>query len=267
MKCYKPIALKDKKNGGIMTVPCGKCAACKSNRRESWSIRLYEQLVDIPISCFVTTTYNDENLTYAAEYPTLVKRDVQLFLKRLRKKTNKEIKFYGIGEYGTRTKRPHYHFIFYGINSDDIDRIDSSWGLGLVHVGKVTFSSIMYVCKYHVNKTNYPNGCLPPFALMSKRLGVGYLKRKRHFHRSIKNAYYPYFQYKKNLPRYYKDKLYNPIDRAVIAKQNIEIAMKKKNENEVKFKMNISSFFKSQQSSIENFERLYKEKTNFKEKL
>ena len=116
MKCISPITLKIQNplnKDGKVIVPCGKCMNCLTNRRESWIIRLIEEF-KTKKATFLTLTYNDENLVYAdGEKPTLSKRDVQLFLKRLRKSLKKSIKYYCVGEYGTRTNRPHYHFILF----------------------------------------------------------------------------------------------------------------------------------------------------------
>ncbi len=73
----------------------------------------------------MTLTYDDEHLPIN-DYvdsdgvihgkPTLRKRDVQLFLKRLRKnyKYDNHIKYFCCGEYGGKTFRPHYHLIIFG---------------------------------------------------------------------------------------------------------------------------------------------------------
>lgn len=53
-------------------------------------------------------------------YPTLRKRHYQLFFKRLRKWYGKPIRYFGTGEYGSKTQRPHYHFIIFGLKLDDL---------------------------------------------------------------------------------------------------------------------------------------------------
>jgi len=53
-----------------------------------------------------------------AHADSLIKRDVQLFIKRLRKEQDSrgssKIKYYLVGEYGDLTKRPHYHAAIFG---------------------------------------------------------------------------------------------------------------------------------------------------------
>lgn len=70
-------------------------------------------------NAFVTLTYNDETiplrkLSDGRIAGTLVPRDLQLYLKKQRKRYDKEtgekMRFYGCGEYGGKTWRPHYHY-------------------------------------------------------------------------------------------------------------------------------------------------------------
>jgi len=92
MECISPITLKvqnPRNKDGKVIVPCGKCINCLTNRRESWIIRLVEHF-KTQSATFITLTYDQKNLTFAnSEFATLVKRDVQLFFKRLRKTTKK----------------------------------------------------------------------------------------------------------------------------------------------------------------------------------
>ena len=58
---------------------------------------------------FTTLTYSNEHLP-----PTLDRKHLGGFVKRLRDRLarsepGRTIRFFGCGEYGTRTKRPHYH--------------------------------------------------------------------------------------------------------------------------------------------------------------
>ena len=134
---------------------------------------------------FITLTYNDDNLPYDinSPRPSLCKRDVQLFMKRLRKRfPEKEIRFYLCGEYGERTLRPHYHCIIFGHTFSDIDFHRSSallrslWTFGNNYVGSCTANSIQYVAGYvtkkFVNKKR--DTITPEFTLMSRKPGIGF---------------------------------------------------------------------------------------------
>lgn len=63
-----------------------------------------------------------------------------------------KFRFYGIGEYGERFGRPHYHIILF--SDTDVNMIYSAnliWRYGFTDVGTVTDSSIHYVTKWHIN--------------------------------------------------------------------------------------------------------------------
>lgn len=158
--------------------PCGKCAGCLKNMRQVWCTRLVLESYCHPANTnfFLTLTYADEH------YPSdgcVNKRDLQLFMKRLRKRCG-SVRFFGVGEYGKKTLRAHYHLIVFGFTGTRND-IESAWGCGFVYVGDVNPASITYVCKY-VSKmhdkawrdTVKAKGLQPEFKLMSRRPGIGF---------------------------------------------------------------------------------------------
>lgn len=132
-------------------------------------------------NCFITLTYNPENLP---ENGTLVLKHFQDFMKRFRKKHQAEnpypkddplfdeweikyrIKFYHCGEYGGKGKRPHYHACIFGFQFKDLiffkedngnkiyisKDLENLWGKGFVTVGEVTFDSAAYVARYITKK-------------------------------------------------------------------------------------------------------------------
>lgn len=71
------------------------------------------------------TTYNKSCVYGHGLYALLYYRDIQLFLKRLRKYINKhfneKIRFYIIGEYGTKSLRPHWHCLLF-FNSSELSQ-------------------------------------------------------------------------------------------------------------------------------------------------
>ena len=165
-------------------IPCGKCMACRINLAEQWSVRCALELRSCSHAAFVTLTYDDDHLKYGYRInvkqrtvtpePTLVKRDVQLFHKRLRKYCSERgvnIRYFGCGEYGSTTQRPHYHFIYFGLPdfpdrkllnvrsvcSDSVklytsEILESLWSHGMVSIGEVNAASISYVARYTTKK-------------------------------------------------------------------------------------------------------------------
>lgn len=163
-------------------VPCGRCIACKVNRRSAWSLRLQHEAPYHDKTCFVTLTYDDEHLNSTS----VSKRDLQLFIKRLRKSIEPEkIKYFGCGEYGDNYGRPHYHLILFGLGLSDEELIFDAWKdenklpYGFIYVKPCVIQTINYVCGYItkkiISKENvyYKNlGIEPPFQLQSKGLGL-----------------------------------------------------------------------------------------------
>lgn len=167
-------------NYKLLLLPCGKCSCCVQNKSLEWTSRLMKEAEEWKYTYFVTLTYSDSNLK------DLNKRDIQLFLKRFRKATGFEFKYYVSGEYGETTLRPHYHAIFF-LNDklDDLEfyannlyvskLLNSTWKNGNVLVSSdVNERSIKYTIGYTLKKIGESK-----ITLMSKGLGLKYLKEKK----------------------------------------------------------------------------------------
>lgn len=273
--CLRPIIIPRPDNKELkISVPCGKCAACKTNRREEWTTRLIEESKNHLDSCFVTLTYNDENLPLSEKGMSLHKRDVQLFLKKLRKALDVKIRYYCVGEYGERTFRPHYHLIIFGIGKESESVIEKAWKKGNIVVGDVNIKSIKYCAKYHLDKGNSVSGSEKPFTLMSRGgrngrgLGYTYVEKMKEFHsRSIDNCYVPHNEFKRKMPRYYKEKLYSSEQREEIAFKNSERNDNYKKLMEFRKKYPDADFFGLQEKKKILYERNYKTKVSKNQKL
>lgn len=188
MLCIKPYV-----KGGTLPLPCNQCMPCRINNRRVWTSRMYLELLQHRQSCFVTLTYDPANLPVGG---TLVRRDLQLYLKRLRKSVYPlQVRYFGVGEYGDNTFRPHYHVVLYGLGRMDHDAITKSWGLGLVHIGDVTMNSIQYVAGYVTKKMTKKDdirlgGRTPEFALMSRRPGIGSKAAEQMAHQMTSTSSY-----------------------------------------------------------------------------
>lgn len=172
-------------------LPCGRCIGCRLERSRQWAIRCMHEKALYDRNVFLTLTYDDKHLP---EGGTLVRRDPQLFLKRLRDEYGSGIRFYGCGEYGEKSNRPHYHFILFNFDVDDkkfyknaghgsklytSSAIAKLWPAGFNVLGDVTFKSCAYVSRYIADKItgdladNHYGGRLPEFSMMSRRPGIG----------------------------------------------------------------------------------------------
>lgn len=148
---------------------------------------------------------------------SLAKRDWQLFMKRLRKLTPNKLKYYACGEYGSTTKRPHYHAILF--NCIDINLINQAWGLGSIHVGTATGDSMAYCLKYINKQAIIPQHARDDrqkeFSAQSKNLGSAYLSTEViQFHRSHPNDLrVQNNEHKISMPKYYRYKIWDDIER------------------------------------------------------
>jgi hypothetical protein len=273
--CITPITLqrnykslnKSDINHFTNVVPCGKCFQCLSRRSEHWAFRIENEMKECYSVVFLTLTYEEQPLSNNG-YPTLVKKDFQNFMKRLRKRmpqSNPKLKYYACGEYGTQTQRPHYHAIMFNLPQSYIQRenkIRETWNNGNIDLRPCNIARIKYVTKYitkgfwkkHKDKIDYETGeiivddRIPEFSLMSKNLGLNYLKKNvvKNHKDNLQGHVVRAGGIIQSLPRYYRDKLFNRQEKKVIAEafllnrkekfksHKLEVQWKKQKIKEVK---------------------------------
>lgn len=227
MRCISPILVR--KSTSRDFVPCGKCNFCLQAKRADWTFRILQELKGSRSAHFLTLTYDDEQVRFSScGLPEVRKRDVQLFTKRLRKINDSDstlalrLRYYLVGEYGSRTCRPHYHAIVFNLEPKVLARINGIWSHGFVHVGECNQASIHYVTKYVINKEVVYEGREPPFAFMSKRPGIGqrYLRTHKSWHTVFGLRNFSQVNgIKGRLPRYYKERIFNARQRARLARE------------------------------------------------
>ena len=248
---------------------------------------------------FITLTYNDESLPRTKEgYPTLLKKHVQDYIKRLRnahvaylkkeqrkvhdefKITGKKIRYYAVGEYGSQTRRPHYHLLLFNYDIDNTNQFIAKWkntetaqSYGHVDVGNVTAASINYVTKYMFKGFNKKTDKRQsPFSLMSKKpiIGHDYLVNYGSYH--IKNEELQVADQNgslRRLPKAYLRRLFtNKQDRIALSKKSHDefIASKMK-----RYEENVLKYYKGEtleyERSLEQDLKRLKMNINFKETI
>lgn len=153
-----------------VVVACGKCIECQMQKSREWAFRIMAECSLYEKNCFITLTYNDENLYYNdVGEPSVSRREVQLFMKSLRETLSPlKIRFFACGEYGKKFSRPHYHLIIFNWFPDDAvffqkdgnvilyrsKLLESVWKKGFSSVGEVTLETAKYCAKY-LNKLNF----------------------------------------------------------------------------------------------------------------
>lgn len=273
-KCLTPYYSSEQR----MHFPCGKCFDCKRNRASGWSFRLMQEFKRSISAKFVTLTYNTDHVPLKPNGMSLDKEQFQLFMKRLRRAHERRykryrarmrklnvkvieqfhsIKYYAVGEYGGKTRRPHYHLILFNADIQDVEKCwthpETKKPYGEIHAGECNDLTVGYTLKYIQKAKTIPQYSgdqrEPEFSLMSKKLGDNYLtdNMKRWHKRALETRYYAplYEGVKAPLPRYYKEKIYTALERQVIGKKlqdldktitpyNFELNKIKRNEQRLK---------------------------------
>ena len=249
MPCYHPITGYRAENGSVVfselrrhgstteiTIACGQCIGCRLERSRIWALRAVHEAKMYKRNCFITLTYNDENLP---ERGRLKYEDFVLFMKRLRKKHGENIRFYMCGEYGD-LDRPHYHAIIFNHDWDDKTYFKTSnskekiytsedltkiWGLGHASTGDATFESAAYIARYCMQKINGERAeehykrydflgeysLVPEFNEMSRKPGLGGDWLKFHMKDVYTNDKIIINGKETNVPKFY-DKILKRLD-------------------------------------------------------
>lgn len=202
----------------FVLVPCGKCELCCEKKKSEWSFRaVCETATSTSMPLFLT-------LTFAPKYRPVRgvdKLDIQLFMKRLRVRLTRKnivhnIRYFACGEYGSKTKLPHYHLMLWNFPYEKfgslhkvLDFIERSWSvrlrnrygdfvneddgtpkyeqIGFAYVKPCNSGCASYVMKYMHKRHEVPVGKNPVFFLSSRRnggIGAEYARRYMDFYRA-----------------------------------------------------------------------------------
>lgn len=191
--------------------PCGRCLPCLKARAWRATSRIILESFSHDRSSFVTLTYNEENLpdqhpdTDAMCLPTVNPTHARNFIKRLRRLYSQDntnpLKYYLIGEYGSKTWRPHYHLALFGYPAchygqtrgekllkgksccPPCDMLQKAWSLKGKPLGKIDNGTLepagaAYIAGYVTSKLHNKNngyllGRYPQFARQSNRPALG----------------------------------------------------------------------------------------------
>lgn len=197
-------------------VPCGKCILCRDKKAREWSTRaMCEAQYSQGYPLFVTLTYDNVHLPKDG----VQKKHAQNFMKRLRINLNRymgrdiNLRFFLCAEYGSKSKRPHYHALIYNFPQLDtlkrtLSIIEKSWSFviprgkvgdvggivfkdehsnryrqqyGFVHLRQAQGGHVKYCMKYMRKDAPIPHGSNDVFYLSSRRRGLGYQWLHDHY--------------------------------------------------------------------------------------
>lgn len=201
----KSLVFAVKKDGGCRRVPhdyadralsvrCGQCLGCRLEHSRSWAVRCVHEASLHERNCFITLTFDDNNLRPTG---SLDKADFPKFMKRLRKRFfgngKSEVRYFHCGEYGEKFKRPHHHACLFGFDFPDKELwsvrdnvklyrsrvLEELWPFGFCTIGDVTFESAAYVARYVTKKItgsqarDHYGTLVPEYLTMSRRPAIG----------------------------------------------------------------------------------------------
>lgn len=236
------------------TVPCGHCIGCRLDYSRDWAVRMMLELEYHSEAWFCTFTYDDEHIKPLLRHGanpatgecldsyTVCVRDFQLFMKSLRQKSSKDLRYFACLEYGGETRRPHVHAIIYSLHlsPDELKfykrvnfnakgrsfsynlykslELEKIWENGFVTVGECTFESCAYTARYVTKKLNGLAAekykilnIEPEKSLMSLKPGIGRFWYEDHKDDLIQNKYInistPAGGLKVLPPKYFRDRL------------------------------------------------------------
>lgn len=207
-----------------VAVGCQVCEECRRKRKNEWQIRLHEESRHSRQAVFVTLTFSEESINdlekyyiekHEGEIPDAnqtAKTGIRLFLERWRKKYGTSIKHWLITELGHKgTERIHLHgILFQKIDKKELDKI---WKYGHTWVGYCNAKTINYVVKYCM-KVDEKHKNFIGRIFTSKGIGQGYTKtwdfeQNRYQGPNTNEHYRLPSGHKKQLPIYYRNKVYN----------------------------------------------------------
>lgn len=243
-------------NPKVMLIPCGQCIGCRIRQREDWTTRIELEARDYPKEevWFITLTYDDDNvpgmivktgeIMRKVQYTwkpgekrpdsvqILLYKDIQKFLKRLRKAYRGKLRYFVAGEYGEQTARPHYHMILYGWKPTDLENLykihhngyytskwlADLWGMGQIQIAQAVPETYRYVAGYVTKKmyeidgkkanSYYELGQTKPFACMSLKPGIGDHYYQEHKKEIWRQGYIQCTNGKQaQIPRYYEKQM------------------------------------------------------------
>lgn len=271
MQCIRPLKASLARDGSVtfsqkqatpglipFEINCRKCLPCRLNIAREKAIRCYhEAQIYGENNIFLTLTYDNDHIgdgrLHYDHFQTFIK-DLRAYLQY--HMHGIRISFMVTGEYGEKTKRPHWHAIIFNYRptdekfkytSDRGDQVFSSeiltkiWAKGSTEYGSVNMDSAGYVARYSAKKLVHGNDddhTFHPIHRTSCKNAIGRNWIERYYKFTFENGFVvlPNGQQAK-IPRYYQDwcKKHQPdlyLYYVTEVRPRIEDAAKKKARND-----------------------------------
>lgn len=220
-------------------VPCGRCAWCLKKKRDEWFVRFLAESLKVPCY-FVTLTYEDtqiptrfvclgtgetfivrglhddyitEDVARVGNVPFM--KDYQDYIKRVRKRISKKLRYFFVSEYGHLYGRVHYHALVWC--DDDLvkDVLSDEWPFGDVVVDSAGVGSQKYITKYILKGSNHRSLDLRDDNIKSNSAGIGsnlWPNLIKHYTSENYESTFQYFGSYHAFPAYFKKKIRQHLD-------------------------------------------------------
>lgn len=213
MPCYHPLLAYKSEGKVVFNKPsafaegfnlrCGQCIGCRLDYSRQWAVRCVHEAQMHEDNCFITLTFNPEEIVKRKNPYSLDIKEFQKFMHRMRQKYDHKIRFFHCGEYGELNKRPHYHALLFGHDFMDkklwsvreghrlyiSEELQNLWPYGFSTIGELNFDTAAYCARYimkkqtgegapehyqHVDEDGVVWDLAPEYCTMSRRNGIGY---------------------------------------------------------------------------------------------
>ena len=238
MSCYRPVNVMvnrisavpgGARVGACTPVPCGKCLGCREKQARDWSFRLIHEAQMHDSAFFVTLTYDRLPL-----HGSLEPEEFQKWMKRVRRRHAGRVSYYGCGEYGDESQRPHYHAVLIAdglfLDRQEIGRrggykiyesemLRKTWKHGFVELQAMSRGAAAYVAGYvrkKMSKLDSPDHYTrvvpetaelveiePEFSRMSRRPAIGQSWIRKYWRDVYPRDFIPRNGFEFRPPRYY----------------------------------------------------------------
>lgn len=175
MLCARPVRT------GATEFPCGQCLCCRVNKRREWTARLLLEMAQHRNTEWATLTYADQWLPRGG---TLVPSHLSSWIRGVRQRVRRQeaaqlLRYFGVGEYGSKTQRPHYHVFVFGLMPWQRELCEAEWRFGHVYWAhdpqnsKIAEYTAGYTVKKEGKDVDELRGRHKEFSRMSLRPPIG----------------------------------------------------------------------------------------------
>ena len=216
---------------------------------------------------FITLTYNDTNIPRDGKYTVLHKPHPVNFIRKLKKLEAKtpqplpqkiingkprKLRYFLVGEYGSKSYRPHYHLIIWNCSDYTMKRASRAWtnsqgqtmGFVQAELPRGQNAVATYVAKYVMKEHANIQFKVPPFKSQSNSIGLEHALR---FPGIIKNGMIRRGKYQIPMPKHWIPKFYSEDEWEGVK----DYCAQKQQENKTEY---YNQYFKNLESDIHDTE-------------